>query len=177
MISAKARLPRRDKMLPQVSPLRDTKPASDPALCTRCNAIWHKGTWSTDPAVRRALTRGQAPAKVLCPACRLIREDNPAGMLYLGGSYFWQNQAEILQCIHNSERNAAQKNPLERIIHTSQGPKKTLVVETTSEKLARRLGRAVHRAHHGRLDIRFSDEDRLVRVYWHRDLEEPSAHA
>jgi hypothetical protein len=176
MISAKARLTRRDKMLPQVTPLRDTKAASDPAICIRCNATWHKRNWSTDPAVRRALERGRTLAKVLCPACRLIREGNPAGILILGGSYFWQNRSEILHCIQNSERNAAQKNPLERIGHTGTGPKKTFVVETTSEKLARRLGRVVHRAHHGELSIRFSDEDHFVRVYWHRDLEETSAH-
>ena len=176
MISARARLTRRDKMLPQVSPLRDTKAASDPAICTRCNAIWHKGNWSADPAVRRTFERSGSLTKVLCPACRLTREGNPAGILALSGSYFWQNRDQILHCIQNAERNAAQKNPLERISHTGTGPKKTFVVETTSEKLTRRLGRAVHRAHHGELDIRFSDEDHFVRVYWHRDLEEPSAH-
>ncbi|MBI4537281.1 MAG: ATPase [candidate division NC10 bacterium] len=177
MISAKARLTRRDKMLHQVSSLRDTKPPSDPAICTRCNAIWHKGNWSLDPAVRRATLRWQSPVKALCPACRQIREDNPAGILYLAGSYFWQNRSQILQCIQNSERNALQKNPLERIIHTDWGPKETFLIETTSEKLARRLGRAVHRAHHGHLEIRFSDDDHLVRVYWHRNLEESSTHA
>ncbi len=176
MISAKARLTRRDKMLPQVTPLRDTKAAADPAICTRCNAIWHKGNWSTDPAVRRTLERGRILTKVLCSACRLTREGNPAGILYLSGSYFLQNRIQILQCIQNSERNAAQKNPLERISQMDAGPKKTFVVETTSEKLARRLGRAVHRAHHGELNIRFSDEDHFVRVYWHRDLEGSTAH-
>jgi len=172
MISSKTRLPRRDKMLPQVTPLRDTKAPHDPAVCTRCQAVWHKGVWALTP--RRGLPPDAVP--VLCPACRLIREGNPAGILYLSGSYFWQHRESILQCIRNSERNAVSKNPLERIIHTKPGAPKALVVETTSEKLARRLGRAIRRAHHGRLDIRFSNQDHLVRLYWHRDLEEAPAH-
>jgi hypothetical protein len=58
---------------------------------------------------------------------------------------------------------------LERVIRIQDDSRSRVVVETTSEKLARRLGRAISRACGGSLEIRFSHEDRLVRVYWRRD--------
>lgn len=169
MLSAKARLVRCDKALSSTTPLRDLKPSRDPALCSMCQAIWHKGKWSLDPAVRVEVQRWGTPITVLCPACRSAKEGNPTGILYLTGSFLAQNRAEILNLVRNAARAAAAKNPLERIIRIRTDSRHPLVVETTSEKLARRLGRAVSRACGGALEIRFSHEDKLVRVYWRRN--------
>jgi hypothetical protein len=43
-----------------------------------------------------------------------------------------------------------------------------LVVETTTEKLAQHLGRAIHKAYKGDLNFHWGEVDRLVRVYWSR---------
>jgi hypothetical protein len=50
---------------------------------------------------------------------------------------------------------------------TEEG-KDRLVVETTTEKLAQHLGRAVYRAYKGELDFRWSEMNKFVRVYWSR---------
>lgn len=169
MLPAKARFVRRDKALPSTSSLPDPKPSRDPAICSTCQAVWRKGNWSLDPAIRREVLRWHRPASAICPACRSAKERTPAGILYLMGSFLEKNRGEILNLLRNAERAAAAKNPLERIIRIEEDSRYPLVVETTSEKLARRLGRAVSKACSGRLDIRFSREDKLVRVYWRRD--------
>lgn len=169
MLSAKARLVRLDKALSSTTPLRDVKPPKDPAICENCQAVWHKGIWSLDPAIRRDVRRWGTPITVTCPACKSVKEGNPTGILYLAGSFLSQNRDEILNLVRNAARAAAAKNPLERIIRIRSDARHPLVVETTSEKLARRLGRAVSRACGGALQIRFSHEDKLVRVYWRRD--------
>jgi len=169
MLSARARLVRCDKALSSTTPLRDLKPSKDPALCTKCQAVWHKGKWSLDLVTRREVRRWGTPIAVVCPACKRAKEGNPTGILYLTGSFLAKNRAEILNLLRNAARAAAAKNPLERIIRIQADPRDPLVVETTSEKLARRLGRAVSRACGGALEIRFSHVDKLVRVYWQRD--------
>ncbi len=169
MVSAKARFVRCDKALSSTTPLRDLRPPADPAFCSECQAVWHKGKWSLNPATRREVRRWGTPIAVRCPACKSAEEGNPTGILYLAGSFLAQNRAEILSLVRNAAHAAAAKNPLERIIRIKADPRHPLVVETTSEKLARRLGRAVNRACGGALKIRFSHEDKLVRVYWRRE--------
>lgn len=171
MLSTKARFVRRDKTL-SATPLHDLKPPTDPAICSQCRAVWRKGKWSLDPALRRDVQRWAAPASVTCPACRRAREGNPTGILYLTGSFLLRYRGEILQLVRNGERVATSKNPLERIIRIQEDPPHRVVVEMTSEKLARRLGRAVGKAYGGTLEIRFSHVDKLVRVYWRRDAAE-----
>lgn len=172
MLSAKARFVRRDKALSSSRPPRDLKPPTDPAICSTCQAVWRKGTWSMDPALRREVKRWGSPAAVICPACRSAREGNPTGILYLTGSFLQRNRGEILNLVRNAERAATAKNPLERIIRVEHEARDRMVLHMTSEKLARRLGRAVCRACGGALEIRFSHEDKLVRVYWRRDAGE-----
>jgi hypothetical protein len=169
MLSAKARLVRCDKALSSTTPLRDLKPPGDPAICSSCKAVWHKGKWSLPPAIRPDIRRRGSPIVVVCPACKSTKEGNPTGILYLAGSFFGENRAEILNLVRNAARAAAVKNPLERIIRIKADSRHPLVVETTSGKLARRLGRAVNKACGGALEIRFSHEDKLVRVYWRRE--------
>ncbi len=175
MISAKARFDRRNKALSSTPARADLKPSAGAAICSKCQAVWRKGSWALDPGVRREVRRWSAPAVVLCPACRSTREGTPTGIFYLSGSFLARNRTEVLNRLRNAERAAAAKNPLERIIRIQDDSRSRVVVETTSEKLARRLGRAISKACGGTLEIRFSHEDRLVRVYWRRDAAGPAA--
>ncbi|MGQ9921977.1 MAG: BCAM0308 family protein, partial [Desulfobacca sp.] len=62
----------------------------------------------------------------------------------------------------------AQKSPLDRLIQLLWEGNNRLIVETTTEKLAQRLGKAVYRAYKGDLDFRWSHMNKFVRVYWSR---------
>ena len=74
-------------------------------------------------------------------------------------------QVEVLRILRNEEAKARQKNPLERIMRlekTGNGWK----VETTTEKLAQRLGRSVRKARGGKLAFKWSHNNKFVRVLW-----------
>jgi hypothetical protein len=47
----------------------------------------------------------------------------------------------------------------------------SIVISTTNEKLAQRLGRAIKKAFHGKLAYNWSHDNKLVRVDWMRELE------
>ena len=56
----------------------------------------------------------------------------------------------------------SQKNPLDRVIQMVPEGNDRLIIETTTEKLAQRLGKAVYRAYKGSLDFRWSHMNKFV---------------
>ena len=64
---------------------------------------------------------------------------------------------------------AAVDNPTGRILAVDRGDGARMTVTTTTEHLAKRLGHAVSRAYDGQVRFDFSHENKLARVYWHRD--------
>ena len=44
-----------------------------------------------------------------------------------------------------------------------------LVIETTEEKLAEHLGRALHKSHQGELKVVWADDHSRCRVTWQRE--------
>ena len=141
---------------------------SEPSICQRCRAIWKKGKWSLDEALRNKVLKWEQPKSVLCPACRRIMDDYPAGIITLKGAYLQAHREEILQTIRNEEQNSKQKNPLERIMKIEES-KDVITITTTDAKLARRIGKVVNKANGGELTVRFSRRDELVRVQWERN--------
>lgn len=132
----------------------------EPAACPDCGAIFHKGRWRW----------GEAPADAhphLCPACRRVRDHYPAGVVLIGGDFGVEEGDEYLRLIRHEAAAEAAEHAIERIMNIEEEDG-ALVVSTTSVHLARRLGDALQRAHRGRLDIRYSDEERFVRIhFWH----------
>jgi NMD protein affecting ribosome stability and mRNA decay len=141
---------------------------TEPSICQRCRAIWKKGKWSLDDVLRSEVLKWEQPKSVLCPACRRIMDDYPAGIVTLKGSYLQTHKEEILQTIRNEELNSKQKNPLERIMKMEES-KDTITITTTDSKLARRIGKVVNKANGGELKVKFSHKDELVRVHWERN--------
>jgi hypothetical protein len=45
-----------------------------------------------------------------------------------------------------------------------------LVIQTTTEKLAQRIGRAIRSAHKGEVKYQFGETNQVARVYWERSL-------
>ncbi len=160
---------RLDRGLAQSDPYRDDLSLPEPSLCERCQAVWRKGKWSLDPEVRKEALRFKKPHKVLCPACRRAEDGYPAGMLYLKGAFLFSHKDEILNRIKNEEAAALVKNPLDRIIRLEDKGEEGILVETASDRLATKLGKVVAKAFGGDLSIRFSEREKLVRVYWNRD--------
>jgi hypothetical protein len=85
----------------------------------------------------------------------------------LTGPFLAEHRDEILRLIANEEKRAREKNPLERIMSLSQGQEQ-LVLTTTDEKLAQRIGRELHKACGGTVTYNWSHNNKFVRVRWER---------
>jgi hypothetical protein len=131
--------------------------------CSGCGAFHYRRHWSMLPP--SALIPEKAE-RVLCPACRKIKDSYPAGELTLTG-LAPGDRPEIARILRNEEVRAREKNPLERIMSmkTATGGWR---VATTTEKLAQRLGRAVRKARGGKLEYKWSHNNKFVRVIWHK---------
>ena len=78
------------------------------------------------------------------------------------------NRGELARILRNEESRAREKNPLERIMRmdTANGGWR---VETTTEKLAQRLGRSIKKARGGKLAYKWGHNNKFVRVVWEKN--------
>ena len=138
------------------------------AICSKCNALYQSKRWFFDEKLARRLAGTEKVREVVCPTCRKIKDRYPEGILTLSGEFFEERQEEIVTLLKNEAAKVAGRSVDDRIIQMIPEGKGKLVVETTTEKLAQHLGRAVYRAYKGELDFRWSEMNKFVRVYWSR---------
>ena len=132
----------------------------EPTVCPQCAAVYHKGRWQWLPKPASA-------RKAMCPACHRIHDRFPAGYVRLEGEFFQAHREELLQLVGNAEERARSEHVLERVMgieHDRDGTN----VTTTDIHLARRIGEALYRAYHGKLDVKYSPDEYRVRVTWSR---------
>lgn len=130
--------------------------------CTGCGAFHYRRHWTLTPPTGFSSQIHSHP--VFCPACRKIQDRFPGGELTLR-TVEAANRDEIARILRNEESQAREKNPLERIMHmdaTDGGWR----VETTTEKLAQRLGRSIKKARGGKLAYKWGHNNKFVRVVW-----------
>lgn len=109
----------------------------------------------------------EAP-ETMCPACRKQRDHVPGGVLKLTGAFIADHKEEILNLIHNQSDKAQAVNPLERIMDM-QSSGNEMMITTTNEKLAQRIGRALHKAYSGTVEYQFGEDTKQARVNWSRE--------
>jgi hypothetical protein len=126
-------------------------------------AVYQGGRWIWPDEGTSALG-----VPLLCSSCRRIRDDFPAGELYLSGIYLTKHKDEIENLIHKIVKDAMERSPIKRMIDMKKSTQ-GLYVRFTDEHLARHIGAALHRAYKGDLQLKYSDEEKFVRLYWHRD--------
>lgn len=132
----------------------------EPTACPRCGAVFHKGRWIW----------GNRPADAhesTCPACERINGHNPAGFVTLTGPFLAMHRGEILGLIHNEAAKAGAEHPLARLIAIEEKDE-TVSVSTTDVHLAQGIGDALRQAYQGRLTLRYSRDQQLIRVRWER---------
>jgi len=128
--------------------------------CGACGAFFYRRRWTLTipPEIRRSAR----PSR--CPACRKIAARAASGELTLLGLGAGESR-EILRLLRKEEARAREKNPLGRI--AAAGEKNGgWQIQTTSEKLAQRLGRALRKARGGRVEYKWSHNNKFVRVIW-----------
>jgi hypothetical protein len=85
----------------------------------------------------------------------------------MSGAFLGAHRDEISHLVRNEEQREAENHPLQRIMDIMEEGGVTTVT-TTDVHLARRIGEAVHHAYQGKLDIKYSQDEYLVRVDWTR---------
>ena len=147
----------------QVGDLRAEKyPAN--TRCPKCRLIFHGGVWKRGVLVTRQPLHLQ-----LCPACIQIRDRQAGGVIRFDGSFISNHRQDLLNRIHNLEKQVVEVRPLERIINIKED-KNQITVSTTTEHLIARIGKAIQRDFGGELDLRYTREDKYAIARWHRDL-------
>jgi hypothetical protein len=138
------------------------------AACSVCEAIYSGQRWYLKDQVDPAKVRAHPVHYTICPACRKTRDRSPGGIVNLHGGFIKKHKDDILNLIHNEGERAKTVNPLERIIDL-EGNDGDYTVLTTNERLAQRIGRALHKAYDGDVSYKWSEDNKLVRVSWRRE--------
>ncbi len=144
-----------------------TKAYSEPTICPVCGLVYHKKRWTRDERLMERVADTAKRAK--CPSCRKIEDHYPMGIVILKGDFLKNHKEEIINRIKNTEKREILRNPLDRIMSLKE-IKGDMVIETTSENLAIALGKALRRSYKGELEIRFSEDQKMVRVFWQRNF-------
>lgn len=143
----------------------------DGTRCELCGSIAHGGHWHLPEdyqlPVRKEGDRSYTH-EALCPACRKIQDHVPGGVVRITGSFVWDHEEEIMNLIRNEAIKAMGLNPLERIMSLEYADN-AIEITTTNEKLAQKIGKALHKAYSGTIEYKWSEDTKLVRVLWHRD--------
>ena len=143
-----------------------TKGGQGVAVCEGCQAVYRNKRWYTGPEVIKV---GTVTMKVVCPACLKIRDNFPGGIVTLAGGYVLPHKREIIKLVKNEEDRARGFNPLERVMSIKENGHGSIIINTTNEKLAQRLGRAIKKAFHGDVRYHWSHDNKLVRVDWMKE--------
>ena len=140
------------------------------SVCGGCRAVYMNRRWYAEGDVyKAAINNNREKVQVICPACLKIRDNFPGGIVTLKGDYVLPHKADLMNLVRNEEERARGLNPLERVIAIKENGFGSIVISTTNEKLAQRLGRAIKKAFHGEVAYHWSHDNKLVRVEWVRE--------
>jgi len=147
----------RDTYIPRLAP-------KETVQCVGCGAFYFRRRWTL--TLPRQLKTPVSFHPVYCPACRKVKERYPSGELRLSG-IDGAERGDVARILRNEEERAREKNPLERIMRL-EAANGDWRIETTTEKLAQRLGRSVKKARGGTLTYKWSHNNKFVRVLWQK---------
>jgi NMD protein affecting ribosome stability and mRNA decay len=138
------------------------------SACDGCHSVYKNKRWYADPELYDSAIKIPGTAATVCPACSKIRDNFPGGIVTLKGDYVLPHKQDIMNLVKNEEARARGFNPLERVMSVKENGFGSIVISTTNEKLAQRLGRAIKKAFHGEVTYQWSHDNKLARVDWER---------
>jgi NMD protein affecting ribosome stability and mRNA decay len=158
-----ARQPRPARRVRDQAPGRARGKLREIAGCPDCGASYREGRWTWRRAPNDAYQR-------VCPACERIAGRYPAGVLRAEGAFAASHRSELIALVRGVEERECAEHPLKRVMNIER-TRSGFTAETTDGKLARTLGRALHKAYAGRLvqPRTTAEKANLVRVRWIRD--------
>jgi NMD protein affecting ribosome stability and mRNA decay len=132
----------------------------DGTACPQCGVVFRGGRWRWE-------AKAAGAPEAVCPACQRIRDRYPAGILTIAGELPKAQREELLHLVRNEEREQRAEHPLSRIIEIAPRAGATEIT-TTDVHMVRRLGDAIQRTYHGRLEMNYLKDQDLIRARWER---------
>ena len=156
---------RKDRLIQEKihDPYYEGKKYPEGTVCAGCGAIYKEGRWVWPEDGKKH----KAEEETLCPACRRIRDKYPAGVVYLSGGYLSTHKEEIINLVKNIIEKESERSPLKRLINIEEKDGE-IILNFTDDHLARKVGEAVGRAHKGELELKYTEGDKFVTIFWRR---------
>lgn len=149
-------------------PYRNKEAPDDMALCRRCGAVYHEKRWYKRDELPGKLAGAPNTALVFCAGCQKVKDKYAEGYLVIEGHFVEKHGDEILSIIENKEGLQSYINPLEQIVGIKRFDDR-IEVQTTTEKLAQRIGQIIQKSFSGELVYKWSDDNSLARIIWTRN--------
>jgi NMD protein affecting ribosome stability and mRNA decay len=134
----------------------------EPTVCQECRVVFSGGRWQWLTDIP------DSAHQELCPACHRIHDKVPAGFLTLSGEFFDKHRDEIMHLVHNKVEEQKTQHPMKRLMDVEGQEAGGVLITFTDVHLPRGVGAAIERAYEGDLDIHYTEEAGIVRVYWQR---------
>lgn len=132
-------------------------------FCSGCGIVYYHKFWHHSLEDWKHLSGKEGIKFALCPACRMIKNKEFEGELAISGVENRKLKEEIKNVLANSGELAFRRDPLDRIIEIKEG-KNQLVVRTTENQLAARLGKKIKLTFGGEMTVSHSREEDVVRI-------------
>jgi hypothetical protein len=141
-----------------LDPYQPRQKLHEGTACPQCGAVYHDGRWQW-------VARTPHGSEALCAACRRINDNFPAGVVTLHGDFAKEHKGELIHLARHQEEAEKEEHALNRIISIKEDGG-GIVINTTDIHLPRRIGEAVKRAFHGKIEVSFEEDGYFVRVDW-----------
>lgn len=150
---------------------RGARAMAGPRVCENCGALYRNKRWTISGDVQALRSRPPAdrPALVVCPACQAQAAGRFSGEVRISGAFVAAHHGEIEALLRAEGDRAAEDNPMGRMIGLESPSPDHIVVRTSTEHLAQRLGHALHKAFDGDVQYGFSHENKFAHVTWSRE--------
>lgn len=152
---------------------RDTHEKAQPReqagtrICLRCGALGMHKHWFADKNMAEQVAADPLVHYVVCPGCKRTEDKLYEGEVLLQSPLILENREMVFGTIYHTAAKAFHDNPLSRVAHIQESDDKIRIL-TTTKTLAVRLGKAIHRALKGDLEIKPSPGEQYVIVKWSR---------
>ena len=138
-----------------------------PAVCTRCHASLETDHWQYDPQRYLALRDQPGIHEMLCPGCLRAERRLYEGEVTIRLRRGQLSRDDILHLIHNEEARERFTNPSARIA-VMDDREDEIYLLTTTQFLAKRIGKELYKAYRGTLTVTPLLRERFTRVLWTR---------
>ena len=138
------------------------------SVCGGCRAVYMNKRWYANGATYEVALKNPENVVVVCPACLKIRDNFPGGIVTLKGDFVLPHKADLVKLVKKEEERARKLNPLERVMSVKEDGYGSIIISTTNERLAQRIGRAIKKAFRGEVAYHWSHDNKLARVDWVR---------